>query len=371
MIRNEEIMKLKKLLILAAIGALSAGAVSACAKKETTVETSASAEASASTAAVEKPESYGSVKLAEYKGVEVEVESTSVTDEEVETELNNILAYSATTQEVTDRAVQTGDIVNIDYTGTKDGVAFDGGTATGHDLIIGSGSFIDGFEDGLIGANIGDTLNLNLKFPESYHNVDLAGADVVFEVKINSISVEVTPELSDAWVEEYTGGEQKTIAEYKEVLRTQLEESKKLNNEQLAQSLVVEKLLADSEFTVNEAAVEYEYSQAMMQFEEAMTAYGWTLDDYASMMGTDAEGVKTEIRTQAESRVKQNLLFTTIAEKEGIQLNDEVYAKFAELQGATVEDLVSTYGQDMVDEATLYYEVVMFLYENANIKVAE
>lgn len=361
-------MKLKKLLILAAMATLSVVAISACAKKETAVETPSSAQ---ETVAVEKPDSYGSVKLAEYKGVEVEVNSTAVTDEEVETELNNLLSYSATQQEVTDRAVQTGDIVNIDYTGTKDGVAFDGGTAAGYDLTIGSGSFIDGFEDGLIGANIGDTLNLNLKFPESYHNVDLAGADVVFEVKINSISVEVTPELSDAWVEEYTAGAQKTVAEYKEVLRSDLETAKKQSNEQLAQSLVVEKLLADSEFTVNEAAIEYEYSQAMIQFEQAMTTYGWTLDDYASMMGTDAEGVKAEIRTQAEMRVKQTLLFTTIADKEGIKLTDELYAKFAELQGTTIDDLVANYGQELVDEAALSYAVVTFLYENANIKVAE
>ena len=164
------------------------------------------------------------VKLGDYKGLSVSVNDTTVSDKEVEETVSSNLSAKGTMTAVTGRAVQNGDTVNIDYVGTKDGVAFNGGTAQGYDLVIGSGTFINGFEDGLIGHEIGEKVALNLTFPENYGSAELAGQDVIFDVTINSISENVVPELDDAVAKELDP-EVSTKEEYIAKIKANLEKS--------------------------------------------------------------------------------------------------------------------------------------------------
>ena len=180
-------MRLKKLALMSMVvlATMSACGVS---KKGSTDSTDAKTATEAKTDE-KAPSDYGSVELGDYIGVEIPNIDTSVSDQDVDAQINTELQQDPDKEQITDRAVQEGDTVNIDYTGTKDGVAFDGGSAKGYDLVIGSNNFIEGFESGLIGHNIGEDVQLNLTFPSDYNNKDLAGAAVVFDVKINSISV--------------------------------------------------------------------------------------------------------------------------------------------------------------------------------------
>ena len=167
----------------------------------------------------EKAKKYSKyVELGDYKGIEYTMDVAEVTDDQVNQQIDSFLDGLAETEEVTDRAVEDGDTVNIDFTGTKDGEEFEGGSSEGYDLVIGSGSFIDGFEDGLIGHEIGDEVSLDLTFPEEYpQNEDLAGQDVNFKVTINSISVKNTPELTDKVVADNTDYD--NVEDYKEIGR--------------------------------------------------------------------------------------------------------------------------------------------------------
>ena len=221
-------MKKMTAVLLAAVMAFS---LAACGGEDTDGTTAAETEESSSTdeteAAAEEPEYFSAfnldnlsdyVQLGEYKGIEVTAQDTTVTDEDVETELQSQVENATPIyEEITEGTVADGDVVNIDYEGTLDGVAFDGGTDTDFNLTIGSGQFIDGFEDGLIGKNIGDTVELNLTFPEDYTtNSDLAGQDVVFTVTINYVQGEEIPqELNDEFVQRVTDGTYTTVDEYR------------------------------------------------------------------------------------------------------------------------------------------------------------
>ena len=166
------------------------------------------------------------VVLGDYKNLEVVSNVSAITDEDVDNYIDYMLSMSPELVEVTDRdVVEIGDVANIDYEGKKDGVAFDGGTAQGYDLGIGSGSFIEGFEEGLVGVKKGETVDLNLTFPENYHSADLAGAEVVFTVTVNAIYEEATPEFTDEYVAGLGIENVATVAEYREYLRTMMVEA--------------------------------------------------------------------------------------------------------------------------------------------------
>lgn len=258
-------------------------AASACGSKggdgsadEANVEATESAEVS-ELLAIEAGDE-GEIELGDYKGITVEyaesTEEVEVTDDEVETQVTTLLEENKTSEEIKDRAVKDGDIVNIDYEGTKDGVAFDGGTAEGYELTIGSGTFIDGFEDGLIGVEIGETTKLNLTFPEEYSNEDLAGQDVVFEVTVNSIRVENTPELTDDFVAENT--EYKTVEEYKEGIKADLLSHKEWQ-------VKLEKWSACWEVAVDNATVITFDKIEVEELKQEMTDYYTQMAQYYSM----------------------------------------------------------------------------------------
>lgn len=358
-------MKLKK---LALIGMVVLATMSACGKKSTEESTEAQTTVEGETQAdAERPSEYGSAELGTYKGVEIPNIDISVSDADVESQINTELLQDPDVAEVTDRAVQEGDTVNIDYVGTKDGVAFDGGTASGYDLVIGSHTFIEGFESGLIGHNIGEDVKLDLTFPKDYGNEELAGAAVVFDVKINKISVSTPAALTDEWVNRHTNGAQTTVDAYKALVRTNLEEQRKKSAESQDQYNALTAAVQNAKFDMNDAAIEYEYNNSFKPIEAMITQYNMTLDDYAQAYGLTGDGLKAELRTQAENFVKQTILIREVYKKENMSLTDADYQLIVDMNGGTItkDELIEKNGQEAVDEIAKAYKVVNFLLENA------
>lgn len=306
------------------------------------------------------------VTLGEYKGLEVEITTDyTVTDEHVAAEMESIT--SALVSEVTDRAVQEGDTVNIDFVGKKDDVAFDGGSSTGYILVIGSGSFIDGFEDGLIGVEIGQTVDLDLTFPDPYqNNTELSGAEVVFTVTVNSISE--PSELTDEWVAANT--DYATVAEYEAQIRAELEETaaaKEASEKVKALWVIInESFTAKSfpkgavELMVNyyTAVQEAEAEAASLSLEEYLeTYYTITLDEFNENM-----------QLSVEEMVAQELFMLAIAETEGIELSDEEFAEmvveYAANYYTTEDEFIEAYGELYLRHIFLWDKVDEFLGEN-------
>jgi len=288
------------------------------------------------------------VTLGQYKGVEVSVERVQVTDGIVDMAIEDHLSSNATMEQVTDRAVMDGDTVNIDYEGLLDGVAFDGGTAQGVDLVIGSGQYIDGFEEGLVGANIGDKVTLNLTFPEQYpNNPDLAGKPVVFNVTINSISVQKVPELTEEYVKENT--EYSSIEEFREATRAQLQQISDENFENTKLNNVLQAIIENSTFSsVPQSLIDY-YSYVYRNYMESQIyyTYGATLDVYLAYIGMTNEEFEEVAKKVAESQAKAEMVERAIADAEGISISDDEYkellTKYLSDRGLDSEDTLRQY----------------------------
>ncbi len=342
---------------------------------ETTSETVGETETTGSdttetTALPEEEVLKGSVVLGEYVGIEYTPMDTTVTDEDVEATIQNVLAMNASYVEV-NRAAADGDMVNIDYEGKKDGVPFDGGTAEGSDLLLGSGSFIDGFEDGLIGAKKGDSVTLNLTFPENYPSEDLAGQEVTFDVTVNAVKEEQEAVLNDDFVKslELESGAS-TVEAYRKGIRDSLKE----NNESIArmqmENDILEAVIANCEFSDIDARIEKEYSEQWEQLNNQAAMYGMDMEFYAAMNGmSSVEEFQEAYKEQVGNSIKVELVMDAIAEKENLTVSEEDYTALAEEFG--VEDvnvLVENYGQEMVDLAALQTKVMNFLTSNAVAK---
>lgn len=337
-----------------------------CSKKEETPkeETTASSEAGQTEAEiVDKGEV---TKLGTYKGVEVTRMSVEVSDEELDARIQSILDANPERIEITDRAAQNGDVVNIDYVGMKDGEAFDGGTAQGYDLKLGSGTFIDGFEDGLIGAKTGDELSLNLTFPENYGNADLAGQAVVFDVTVNRIEEEKEAVLDDAFVQRIS--DFTTVDEFRADTLSDMEAEKNNQADQQVETDAFMAVLENSEYDLNEEAVEQQYNTLMDNYNSMMQMYGIELADYVKMFGMTEEQFQDEIRVTAERAVQEQLLVAAIAEAEGLKVDDTDREKLAKQYGTDIKTLTDSYGAESVDETAMVYKVVQFIKDNAVVK---
>lgn len=320
------------------------------------------------------------VTLGEYKGVEVEVPSVEVTDEEVEEKVQSLLSYYATTNDITEGTVEEGHTVNIDYTGYINDVQFDGGTATGASLTIGSNSFIDGFEDGLIGVNVGDTVTLNLQFPDPYlNNPDYAGKDVVFEVKVNSIQETVLPELTDAFIAENTT--YTTVDEYKAALRENLESSKeddiksdKLND---VWSIIIEncEVIAYPE----ELVAQYQDEMNDYYTQIATNYFNTTLEEYVTSNGSTMEEFNEIVEEYGKSSAISELIAIGIAEKEGIEVSDDELNEYVDSlleEGSvsnfeTAEEIIDYYGESYLKLSLKFQKVLEYVEEQAVEVVAE
>ena len=309
------------------------------------------------------------VTLGEYKDLTVEVTPVEVTDDQVMDKI-----ASETKQTLTEGTVESGDTVNIDYVGKIDGEEFDGGSAEGYDLEIGSCTFIDGFEDGIIGMQVGDTKDLELKFPEDYHSTDLAGKDVVFTVTVNSISR--VPELTDKVADSVVEG--MTAEAYQESVRQDLEdqakESQKTEAEQKLLQAVYENATIDG---YPEENLQYTIKRAKDYYEWLASMYGMSLDDYLKNYGMTQDEFNEQIQPVAEEALGEEMTLLAIAKEENIEVSDEEYeaglARYAEAQGMDdPSKLEEAYGENYIKNSLLQEKVLEFLYENATIEeVAE
>ena len=321
---------MRKFVKLGICGLMAAMVATGCSKKDTTGTTDPAAATTQGAETQEAGTSEGaaedSVTLGEYKGVAYTPASVEITDEQVDKEVQK-LADSNLVE--VDRPAAEGDTVNIDYVGKKDGVAFDGGTASGYDLKLGSNTFIDGFEDGLIGAVKGQKLDLDLTFPEGYPSEDLAGQAVVFEVTVNAVK---TPsELNDDLVMANT--DYKTLEEYREATRNDLEKQAADNAEYQKQSSVFQTIMNNSQVVASEESIQAAYDEAMTYYETMATNSGMELETLVGYYGMDLDTFKAQVRTQAEENAKQQLVINAIADKEGIKVTDEELESMAEEYG--------------------------------------
>lgn len=313
------------------------------------------------------------VKLGDYKGIEYSLDIAEVTEDDIQNKLDSFLNGLKTKDEVTDRAVQDGDIVNIDYVGTMDGEEFEGGSAQGYDLTIGSNSFIEGFEAGLVGHNIGEKVTLTLKFPDEYANApEKAGKPVTFDVTINSISVENTPELTDALVKDNTDYD--TIDAYKESIRKDLEDENKTTAQNNARRDTFDKVVANaniSGYDEDEVSklIDDEFSNFKQQA-ASYESYGYSYEDFLSMYGyTSEDALKKGITDYVKEYLNQKMVIYCIADAEGIEVTDEEREKqikqAAQAYSKSADELKKEYGEDYFDVPVLTQKVMDLIMDSA------
>lgn len=311
------------------------------------------------------------ITLGQYKGIEVTLKQKVVTEDDINAAIQDELKSYATQEEVTGRAVENGDIVNIDFEGLLDGKAFDGGTAQGYDLEIGSNSFIDGFEDGLIGANIGETRALNLTFPENYSE-ELGGKAVVFNVTINSISKSVVPELTEDFVT--TNTDYTSIEAFKEGIRTELEAANKENLESEKASAALSTLIENS--TIKElpkTLLDYYTAQFNYQFQQEAALYGMDIETYLAEYNMTQEDFDNYIKSLVEMYATRDLVINAVAQAENMEATDEEYQKavtdYMSYYGSeTEEDLLQLISKEDIQTSIVMQKAYDFIVDNAVIK---
>lgn len=261
------------------------------------------------------------VKLAEYKGVEIAKVDATVTDADVDAEIEKVRKENARKVDVTDRAAKEGDEVNIDFEGFVDGVAFAGGKGEDYKLVLGSHSFIDTFEDQIAGKNIGEEFDVNVTFPEEYQEASLAGKPAVFKCKLNAITEEVLPEVDDDFASDVS--EFETVAEYKEDLKKTLEVKKKDAALKEKQSKVLEKLVDTCEIDLPEPMIKYNQEKMLSDFEQRLAYQGLKLEQYLSITKQSREDMLEQVKPEAIKRIKTSLIVEAIANAENIEVSDE------------------------------------------------
>lgn len=274
-----------------------------------------------------KPEA----KVKKYKGLEVKKIDTKVTKKDVDARLESDRQKNARVTSVEDRKLQKDDISTIDFEGFVDGVAFEGGKADNFELTIGSGQFIPGFEDQLIGMEIGEEREINVTFPEEYHAANLAGKPAMFKVKLISIKEKILPELDDEFAKDVS--EFETLDEYKKDLEKKIKDEKKASAKNAKEMAVIDELIKNTEVTIPESMVEDEVENMVEQFKANLSYQGLTLEQYCGFMNTDVNGFKTNLKPEAEKNVKMKLALEAVAKVEDIKVEDkEIDEKIEELK---------------------------------------
>ena len=281
------------------------------------------------------------VTLGEYKGVEVKREHTLVTEDEVNAEIEKERNKQAAEVSVEDRAVAEGDTVNLDYSGSVDGVKFAGGTAEAQTLKIGSHTFIPGFEEQMVGMNIGEEKDLEVTFPEEYHAKELAGKKAVFHVKVNSITETQLPALDDDFAKDIS--EFDTLDEYKANVRAKLEAQAAERDNNAFTNAVIEKVMENATVEIPEAMVERQIDSMVRNFEARLAQQGLKLADFIKYTGQDEKSFRNQYREQAEKSVRANLVLEAVENAENFEATEEEIdaeiAKFAGQVGQDVENL--------------------------------
>lgn len=263
------------------------------------------------------------VKLGEYKGVTIEKIEHNVTDEDVAKEIENAQKKNARLVSVEDRAVENGDIATIDFEGFVDGVAFEGGKGEEYDLEIGSGTFIPGFEEQLVGAAIGEEKDVNVTFPEEYHSEALAGKAATFKVTVKEIKMRELPELNDDFATEVS--EFETLEEYKNDLKAKLEKRAENQVKAETENAVIDKVIENAEVEIPEAMIETQVDNMVSDFAQRIMYQGLNLDTYLQYTGMTMETFRAQFTKDAEKRVRGSLVLDAIAADAGVTVGDEEY----------------------------------------------
>ena len=290
-----------------------------------------------------KPE----VKLGQYKGVEVDKIDVTVSDEEVEAEIEKEREKNARTVEVADRAVKDGDTVSLDFEGFVDGAAFEGGKGENYPLTIGSGAFIPGFEEQLVGTEIGADVEVNVTFPEDYQADNLAGKAAVFKCKVNEIKEKQLPEVDDEFASEVSAFD--TLEAYKADLKQNLEDKKFKEAKSAKTDAVIDAIIASSEMDIPEAMIKTEQRQMLNDFAQRMQMQGLSMEQYFQFTGTTADMLMEQSKPQAEQRIKTSLVIDAIVAAENIEATEEEFAEelktMAEVYQMEEDKIVETLGE--------------------------
>lgn len=291
-----------------------------------------------------KPE----VTLGKYKGMEVEKKTAEVTEEEVTAELDKARESNSRMITIDDRAAQDGDTVVIDFDGYVDGEQFEGGYAEDHTLVLGSHSFIDGFEDQLVGKNIGEDVDVNVTFPENYHAEELQGKPAVFKVKIKEIKVKELPELDDEFAQDVSDFD--TLEEYKADVEKKLLENKEAALNREKEEEVIRQIIEEAEMEVPEQMVETQSRQMMQEFAQRIQAQGLSLEQYMQFSGTTPQMMQEEIRPQALLRIQSRLVLEAVVAAENIETTQEEIEKelenMASMYQMEIDKLKELVGED-------------------------
>ena len=314
-------------------------------------------------------EVYPEVTLGEYKGIEVVKAVAEVTDAQVEAELKQIAENVASVENV-ERAAEMGDIANIDFLGTVDGVAFDGGAATGHDLTLGSGQFIPGFEEQVVGMNVGEEKDVNVTFPADYASKELAGKAAVFAVKLNKLSVKNVPAIDDELAKD--ASEFETLEELKADIREKKLADAQKNIDRNFENAVVEAVAANATVEIPNALVEAELDNQMNDFGYRLQMSGMSVEQYAKMMGGDLNTMRQAFKPMAEKQALSGVVLAKVAEVENITVSEEEleaeYAEMAKSYDMEIEKVKSMVPAEEIRENMMSRKTVKFLVDNAVAK---
>jgi len=291
-----------------------------------------------------KPE----VTLGAYKGIEVDKVEVTVSDDEVNAEIERERERNARSVSVSDRAVQDKDQTVIDFEGFVDGVAFQGGKGENYPLTIGSGAFIPGFEEQLIGKNIGEECDVNVTFPEEYHAEDLAGKPAVFKVTVKEIKEKILPELDDEFAAEVS--EFDTLAEYKEDVKKNLTEKREKDVKNAKEDAVVDAIIENATMEIPEAMIETQQRQMIQEFAQNIQMQGLSIDQYFQFTGLTPEAMMEQVKPQAEKRIKSRLVLEAVAKAENITVTEEDFdsevAKMAEMYQMEADKVKESIGEE-------------------------
>ena len=313
-----------------------------------------------------KPE----VKLGKYKGVKVDKADIAVTEAEINEQIDKERENSARTLTIEDRPVKSGDITTIDFEGFVDGVAFDGGKGSDYPLTIGSGAFIPGFEEQLVGAELGKETEVKVTFPADYHASDLAGKDAVFKCTVKGIKEKQLPELDDEFASEVSTFD--TLAEYKEDVKKNLEQKKIDAAKAAKEEAVIEAVIADAEMEIPDAMVETEQRQIIDEFAQRLQMQGLTMEQYMQFTGMNAQMLSEQTKPQALKRIQSRLVLEAVAKAENLSATDEEYeeevkrmAEKYQMEPDKIKEMLGEKGKSQVLADMAVNKAVDFLVENA------
>ena len=311
-------------------------------------------------------------ELGAYKGIEISKGDNTVSEEDVEARLNEMVNRNARLTSVEDKALENGDTAVIDFEGFENGVAFEGGKGENYNLVIGSNTFIPGFEDQLVGKKAGEEVEVNVTFPETYHAENLAGKPVVFNVKVNDVKVKEVPALDDEFAKDTT--EFETLAELRADVKAKLEEQAKNAADAEMRNALVEKVSANTEVEVPEAMVQHQIDNMLMELNYQLQYQGLNLEQLLQMTGRGLDELREERRADAERLVKSSLVLEAIAEKENVEANDEdvdaELEKMAAMYNMEVEKIKSSLRETDIEDIKGQIKIrktLDLLVENATI----